>query len=32
VVRKLSDIVPKESKASAQEDMIRRLNLILHVK
>ncbi|MGE1062459.1 group II intron reverse transcriptase/maturase [Megasphaera paucivorans] len=29
VVRKLSDIVLKESKASAQEDMIRRLNLVL---
>lgn len=29
VVRKLSDIVLKESKASAQADMIRRLNLIL---
>lgn len=29
VVRKLSDIVLKESKASAQADMIRRLNLVL---
>jgi RNA-directed DNA polymerase len=29
VVRKLSDIILKESKASAQKDMIRRLNLIL---
>lgn len=29
VVRKLSDIILKESKASAQADMIRRLNLVI---